>query len=266
MKNICEILYDYFDKEKIADEKFINICFDKLLNYFDIHDYVKNIKTENYSKNFVARYLPEEKTIYINYQTLVSSILYEIVDTPKKFFCEYKHRLFALNLMTLKVLLHEIEHVNQEKKKIEINNPETKILILSDKCETFLKSNKIALYTTKLYFVNPIERSAELSALNTIIQINNLFSEETIKEYLQNNYKSFCSYGYSNYNNKVESPLKKFIKEWNNVEEAKQLENLNYTNLPLEFRKLYGLNLSEKEYVKIHIKKEEKKYGGKNRY
>lgn len=83
------------------------------INYFDNTDYVKLLQIENYNENFLSRYFPEQQTMVINYQKLIYSLSFDIA--KNEMLKTYEERLFMLNLMILKTLFHEMQHVCQKK-------------------------------------------------------------------------------------------------------------------------------------------------------
>lgn len=260
MENLVDILYYYLKKQEVADEKFIKFCFKELVNKFDVYSYIQQLEIDNYKSNFLSRYLPHTKTLYINYQKLIYMLSSDIVNNNS--INDYQKRLYTLNLLILKVLFHELEHANQEKKKHEVSDTlESNILFLSNKCDIYLKNSNIVLYRTKLYYLSPIERSAELTALENAMELCRLYNDFQIDNYFENYYYQTCNYGYEKQARVIVSPFDTYTSKCDIIKEGQQLRNLIFENCTLDFKKLYGLKLTEEEYNKIHYVKN---IGGKN--
>lgn len=254
MDNIAEILYYYLKQQEIADANFINYCFNEIVKEFDVYDYMQQLEIGNYKSNFISRYLPRKKTLYINYQKLLYLLSSDIINSNS--ISGYQKRLYTLNLMVLKVLFHEIEHANQEKKKHDVTDEiEKNILFLSDKCDFFFKNNNIILYRTKLYYVSPIERGAELTALENIMKLCGLYNGYQVCNYFEKYYYQTCNYGYEKKDNMIVCPLDTYTSKCDIIWEGQQLRNLNFEGCSLDFKKLYGLKLNQEEYNEMHYVK-----------
>lgn len=250
MENLVDVLYFYLKKRKIADNDFINFCFEELINTCDVVDYISRLEIGNYKSNFISRYFPSTKTLYVNYQKLIYMLSSDIIDNS--LIDSYQKRLSLLNLMVLKVLFHELEHAIQEKKKYRaFDELETNILFLSSKCDNFFKTNNPVLYRTKLYYLSPIERSAELTALERMMEICKLCTDFQIDNYFNDNYYRTCNNGYEKQNHIVISPLDVYTSKCDTTWEGQKLQSLIFENCTFDFKKLYGLSLNEEEYDKI---------------
>lgn len=259
MENLMDILYIYLKKQEIADEKFISYCFKEMVKEFGLYTYISQLEIDNYKDQFISRYLPNVKTLYINYQKLIYMLSSDIINS--NLLNDYQKRLYTLNLMILKVLFHEVEHANQERKKHDaIDELEASILFLSDKCDDFLKNSNIILYRTTLYYLSPIERGAEITALNNILKLCELYSDYQVNNYFEQYYYQICNYGYEKKGNIIISPFDTYTSSCNMISEGCQLHNLVFDKKSLDFKKLYGLKLSQEEYDKVHYVK---KYGRK---
>lgn len=251
MENLVDILHYYLKKQVIADEKFIYFCFKELVNEFDISDYIQQLEIDNYKANFISRYFSRSKLLYINYQKLLYTLSFDIMNSNS--IDNYHNRLYTLNLMILKVLFHELEHANQEKKKYNvINELETTILFLSDRCDDFFKNQNIILYKSQLYYLSPIERSAELSALENTLELCRQYNEDSVSSYFENYYYHTCNYGYEKKDGLIVSPFDTYTSKCSTLPEGQQLCKLVFEDCLFDFKKLYGLKLNEDEYDAIH--------------
>lgn len=168
------------------------------------------------------------------------------------------------NLLILQILLHEIEHANQEKNFYSENNLETFILRLSN----FVK------YDDGLYDINPEERFAEIKSYQEIIlMVDNIKTKfEILFQLLQTDKLQRQLKGYSYYQPIINSPLTTYFKQskkenllnafdWysDNYENTLNCVTLNYN---LNERLFYGFPISKIEYAKSLncLVQQEKKY------
>ena len=250
MQKIEEIMCDYLKEKRVTDEEFINFCFLESLNYFNNRDYVKLLKIGNYKENFLSTYFPDEQIILINYQKLIYSLSFDIAND--KSLKTYEERLFVLNLMILKALFHEIQHARQKQRVIEKGNEiEGKIIFFSNQCDKFLKQNKIHLYNSKLYYLSPLERSAEIIAFENIMKFCSLHQESAISDYIVQHYSAICNLGYEWEKNKRICPLDTYVSACDNIYASQELKSLNDKASSFNLRKVYGLKLDKDEYTKI---------------
>ncbi|MBQ6687209.1 MAG: hypothetical protein IJN03_01650 [Bacilli bacterium] len=210
--------------------------------------YVNNIIISNYKSDFLARYSIDTKTIYINYLKLIFAIG---VDCSKRLFgSDYFHKLLYLNLHIIRVLLHEIEHIKQEEKMITgHNNFETKILVDASQLEKKLKENK--LYSKDMYFVNPIERQAELQSCRIILNATEILSDMKLFDIIEKEYRELCVADYSFVNSICFFPLEKF---WGINYISKYSKDYLFHHIDFNKRLDLGLEISQEEYCRIRDK------------
>ncbi len=145
----------------------------------------------------------------------------------------------------IKTLLHELEHVRQNKLKKENNNDiETTILKLSNTNKNDL--SKIAYKC--LYETHPQERLAEYQAKKTVIKILEDLGYDNIalklkSEYIYEKFIHYYNYGLIGPTN---NHFKLFLKE---KEKEQFNKSKKESNLNLEDRLKYGLEITEEEYV-----------------
>ena len=196
MNDITKLIHDISLNNKIVGEYDVDDIYEILVRENSLNDFVKNIKLGNFNMNSLAFYSPYKKIIYINYKVMLYSIMNYI--ERNKMLVDSNNNYYLMNLYILKILIHELKHVEQEKIMVyNKNSVEAKILMKSNKLEEYYKQNK--LYSDLLYRCNPIERQAELHALMSIIDVssklfNNKLTNFFYLEYMNNkleNY-SFC--------------------------------------------------------------------------
>jgi len=170
-------------------------------------NYVEKVVISNFKSNSLAFYSVNNKTIYINYKKLIYSIS---IDCSKILNDQdYYQKILYFNFYVLKILLHEVEHVKQEE-KIVINDSdfETKILMESAQRELFLKD--MGLYSKEMYYLNPLERQAELKAYKTICEAKGICSNKILKHLINKAYNQLCIMDYHFINGECFSPFDKF--------------------------------------------------------
>ena len=271
-ENILKIIKKYHDNKQYADYEFvIDIC-NIIIDNNNLSDYINGIYINNSFNGNNSRYLYTtnilEFNLYRLYKTEYISILN---DNYYGFF----------NLIVLKTIIHELEHVNQELiKDTPVNNLERKLLILGDPT-TYIKqpntSNKLSLSKqinrlewlkyrilyNKYYYYAPNER---LAIIKSCIELYKIIEIDFLKESLY----------YEIFNKSNDSELDNIIKPYKlnndltNSPSLEYLSKLTYDNqtiikndislydmsLPKEERFLYGLALTKEEYKeKDEIKK-----------
>lgn len=160
MGNILKIIYDRTINNTILNLKDIEKILELLVIDRCLNNYILNIDIQQTRSNNLASYssYTKEITIYIEMiEQMVKNIEKSILDINIFEIMLYK------NLSILQVLLHEVEHANQQKIAYNENNLEAFILRLS-----FLVSSE---YDDKLYECCPEERLAEIKSFGQIIDL-----------------------------------------------------------------------------------------------
>jgi len=228
MEQITRLVYDLSKKRHIADEKVIEKCFEFFSNEYMLDKYLKNVVISNFKNNSLAYYSPDTKTIYINFCKMIYSLGLECGQC--KYTDIYEEKIMMINLYIVKIIAHEIEHVLQEIKiNSRVSNIENDILYIANIHEKNLKTNGI--YKNILYYVNPIERQAELKSLKSILQVVKEINNLNIIKLITNEYftKVICDYNFEKRQNRY--PYQMFFDK-----------NLNDNNFNIE----YILNIIEK--------------------
>jgi hypothetical protein len=228
-------------EKKILTENDLYEIIDKLIEYYDIKNYIKNIKISNDVKLY-GYYNSLSKELYINRNLIIS-------DSFKK------NRLDIMNMSRssyLKVnfdilfnLFHEIEHINQIKYINEGTNSAIKEALILGYDEQLLSklSNSDKYYKFHDMYIH--EYNANVLAA---MKINDFIMNDESKKYSKDVlFKQFC-YGYYIRPDGITCPLKEYLKT---IDKDK---NINLENNISEYDKVaYGLLIDELTYNKIKL-------------
>lgn len=260
MEQITRLVYDLSRSEHIADEKVIEKYFEFFSNEYMLGKYLENIVISNFENNSLAYYSPDTKTIYINFCKMIYALSLE--SKQCKYTDVYEEKIMMINLYIVKIIAHEIEHVLQE---IKINsgiiNVENDILNVANIHEKNLKANGI--YKGILYYVNPIERQAELKSLKSILQVVKEINNLNIIRLMTNEYliKIICDYSFKKKQNRYPYQIffDKNLNDFNfNIEYIsniiKKIEEMEILGCNENLRIDMGLKLTSQEVHKIRRK------------
>lgn len=255
MEQITKLVYDLSRSGHIADEKIIEKYFEFFSDEYMLDKYLKNVVISNFKNNSLAYYSPDTKTIYINFCKMIYSLGLE--SKQCKYTDIYEEKIMMINLYIVKIIAHEIEHVLQEIKiNSEISNIENDILTVANIHEKNLKANGI--YKGILYYVNPIERQAELKSLKSILQVANEINSLNIINLITNEYltKIISDYSFEGQQNRYPYQVffdKNFNTEYilNIIEKIEEMEIINRNE---DLRIDMGLKLTSQEVHKIRRK------------
>lgn len=253
MEDILETIYNRSFDKKILDVKTIEDIMMILIYEKKLDKYISYMEVISENNHKAASYCNYMKKITINSKC----IEYILNDINKNVLISNDfEKIFYQNLSILQILLHELEHANQDK-LINDNNEidlETSILKIAEKVDTNLKA--------QLYEICPEERLAEIKSFNeichTILPIRDKLSDlfDVIKiEELQ---RLLRGYHYND-GSFIESPLIHFINKSNNQNAlytfnwydsnvANCLKNVTFKYMLYE-RLKYGLPISINEYA-----------------
>jgi len=233
MENILKIIYDRSISNKILNLNDIEKILNLLTIEKDLSKYISNMEVQQIRSKHLASYSNYTKTITI-YSNIIDLMMHNI-DKTLKITNEFEKTLYK-NLSILQVIMHEVEHANQEK-IIYNNNLESFILKLSE----LIDDDAI------LYEYNPAERLAEIKSYKEIIllldnlnnkteRISSLINTDNIQRLLR---------GYHYKNKDVTYPLSSYFKLGNKPELL----------IPL------GLHENEKKVISIYNLEDRFKYG-----
>ncbi|HJJ16511.1 MAG TPA: hypothetical protein OIM63_00240 [Bacilli bacterium] len=241
MENILRIIYDKTINNKILSSKDIEKILELLVIQKCLNKYILNINVQQIRSNNLASYsnYTKEITIYTEMiEKMVKNIENNILIANNFEIILYK------NLSILQVLLHEVEHANQQKIAYNDNTIEALIIRLS-----YLVNNTD--YDI-LYEFCPEERLAEIKSFeeinNSICYINkdltflpNIIEMEELKRKLR---------GYHYKKGYITIPIVDYFNNSNNQEllAAFDLTNNVMDDYSLKERFKYGFPISIDEY------------------
>lgn len=258
MDDISQFIYDHSNKELVPNEYFINTVFEILIDQYSLKQHIKNIIISNFNNNSLAYYSSDDKTIYINFCKFIYSIGLDLsrkMDTNS-----YEEKILGMNLFVLKVLLHELEHANQEKKmNNHFNDFEARIFRISSEREMYLKKSQLYnLNYNNLYFRNPMERQAELSALKETLMISKNLEQSILSNLIEREYLITSISDYQLNPPQLIYPIITYLDSWYKCDEIFDCIN----EIPLlasnrDLRLNLGLRISTDEYdeLKENIRK-----------
>lgn len=248
-KEIYTLILSYMEYNKSVDLNFLENIADIVVKNKNLKDYLTAIKIDNNIKD-VATHCSHNKSITVN----VNTIIY-ILKLIKIF--NGKELLFYSYLEVVEVLLHELEHVNQDKifnyensleslivrKTLEPARKLSQELSITKGIKNNLISLKIDLYNIKYhknYIYSPAERLAYIKSTLTTIKIAELFGSKNICDY-ENLFliTNYCRGYYKKIN-----PTKYYLKiinpkfNWHKIEEKiRDISFLDRITLGLEINK-----------------------------
>ena len=241
METILKIIYDKSIHNKILSLKDIEKILELLVIEKCLNEYVLNIDVQLIRSNNLASYSNYAKKITI-YKKTIEQMVKDIENNILNI-NEFEKTLYK-NLSILQILLHEIEHANQEKISYSNNTLEALIIRLS-----YLVNNG---YDEKTYEFCPEERLAEIKSFeeinaiidhmdNKLILLPNIMEMEKLKRQLR---------GYHYKNNFVTVPIVEYFTLGNkkNLLEAFDLSESGLDNYTLDDRYKYGFPISNIEY------------------
>lgn len=208
MENVLKIIYNYSINSKILDVKSIDKIIELLVNINELNCYISNIQLIQENNKKLASYCNYTKTISINCNT----IEYMLKNIEKNLLMSNDfEKIFYKNISILQVILHELEHVYQEKIVYTENSLEAFLLRIS------LRVNNG--FIEKLYDICTEERLAEINSFEKINSMIDPIHSKLPELYdaLQIDKLQRLLRGYHYINGGfIESPLINYMKKSNN--------------------------------------------------
>ena len=241
MENILKIIYDKTINNKILNLNNIEKILELLVIEKCLNEYILNINIQQIRSNNLASYSSNTKkiTLYTEMiEQMVKNIGNNILNTNIFETILYK------NLSILQVILHEVEHANQQKIAYNENSLEALIIRMS-----YLVNSD---YDNNLYEYCPEERLAEIKSFEEInnligyinknlISLPDIIEMEKLKRQLR---------GYHYKNDMVTIPIVDYFTFGNkkNLLNAFDLSNDVQEKYTLNDRFKYGFPISTNEY------------------
>lgn len=241
MENILKIIYNKALNNEILNLKDIEKILELLVIEKCLNEYILNINVQPIRSNNLASYSNYTKkiTIYTEMiEQMVKDIENNILNTNNFEIILYK------NLSILQILLHEVEHANQQKIAYNDNTLEALIIRLS-----YLVNNG---YDENLYEYCPEERLAEIKSFEEIKSLigyinKNLVSLPDIIE-MEKLKRQLIGYHYKD--NNINVPIIDYFTLGNkkHLLDAFDLTNNVTEEYTLNERFKYGFSISTDEY------------------
>ncbi|MBQ9072499.1 MAG: hypothetical protein IJY25_05025 [Bacilli bacterium] len=263
-KFFYNLIVEYSSKNRPVDNYFIKTVINTIIDYAKLNEFYNAFIIDN-KLNSLGEYNSKAKNISINLDAISKKIkknYYNFTDNEQQI---YKY------LAVILIILHELEHVNQDKLMKENNSLESNILnesyslfetaivdFYKNSHDLTVKRNIILLTQVikyrnlyyKYYDLAPQERLANLSSYINCLSIVKKFKMTNINNYLKKKSKLTLLSGYKT----TLIPTKYYIEKlnpeydnWSYIE--KQSEKLN-----LKERMSLGLEISKDEYQKVKKK------------
>ncbi|MGM9878491.1 MAG: hypothetical protein ACI31R_00450 [Bacilli bacterium] len=243
MENILKIIYDKSQLNKTLDLKDIEKILDQLIIKKQLNEYISNMKVQQIRSKKLASYSNYTKTITI-YSNVID-LMIQNINNQLKINDDLTKNLY-INLSILQVIMHEVEHANQEKIIDTTNNLESFILKLSE----------LVPENSTLYECTPEERLAEIKSYKEILSLISIFNSKPkqINELIEIDSLQRSLRGYHYENQIVTTPLMTYFEKGNKPELLAPLSiNDNKERIisiyNLEDRFKYGLPIMTEEYI-----------------
>ncbi len=236
METILKIIYDRSIKNKILSIKDIDEILGLLVINKCLSDYVLNISIQPIRSNNLASYSSCAKKITIYPEAIEQMI--ENIEKNILIASDFEITMYK-NLSILQILLHEVEHANQQKIAYNENSLEALIIRMS-----YLVHNG---YSEKLYEYCPEERLAEIKSFEDLLLMINYLNKKlnNLPEILNTEKLQRLLRGYHYINGFVDAPLNTYFTIGNRTD----LLNCFSSNTELlDERMKFGFPISIDEY------------------
>ena len=160
VENILKIIYDKSFNNKIIDINDIDKILELLINEKQLNNYILNIDVQPIRSNNLASYSNYSKKITIYSHTI--ELMIKNIESNILNISNFEKTLYK-NLSLVQVILHEIEHANQEKISYIENTLEAFIIRMA-----YTVDNS---YFESLYEYSPQERLAEIKSYREVISL-----------------------------------------------------------------------------------------------
>ena len=255
------ILKNIIDSSKIIDIPFIYSFWKDYIDHFDLIHECSNISFVNERVPYgIAGYSSGKREVIFNVELMKK----DVILCAKKYNLEGSEYYCYVNLKMLEIILHEFEHIIQEKKfNIDVNDLESELISWCKmNIELWGLNNSYEYNYTDTYKYNPCERLAELYSYKSILNIVKIFGYNlNMVNNLLKTELSFVQLNGYNYEKDIICPTESYFMNtglepiWYNMDfyssdRDKMLKNVqNMYNF--EKRILFGLPISNLEVKKL---------------
>lgn len=198
MENILKIIYDKSINNKVLELKDIDKILELLVVNKCLNDYILNINIQPIRSNNLASYSSYTKNI-----TIYTKVIEQMIKNIEKNILIASDLEISMykNLSILQVLLHEVEHANQQKIAYNENSLEALIIRMSYLIH--------GAYGEKLYEFCPEERFAEIKSFEDLLLMINYLNKKlnNLSEILNTEKLQRLLRGYHYINGCIDAPL-----------------------------------------------------------
>lgn len=255
-----DVLKNIIDSGKIIDNAFIYDLWKEYIIYNDLFNECSSINFVNkISGNSLACYSSCERKVLFNMDFIKKNVVLNAKNYGLK---DYEFYCY-INLKILEVILHEFEHIMQEKRSYSyFNDLETQLISwCKTNMELWAISKNKSIYN-KTYKFNPCERLAELRSYKNILEILKVFCYDVNKivNLLDNELSFYQLRGYR-YKRDIVCPTEIYFMNtglesiWYNMDfyslDRKEMLKLVQDNYNYEQRILLGLPISKEEFKRL---------------
>jgi len=241
MYRLLELIIKNSRQNKLLNINDIEIIVKNLLEIYDVDEYLKNIRYTNSKTLYVGAYDSIKKELIFNYKKILSVILNI---KKESFFKVYDNYILYFNIVILQIIMHEFEHIYQQKVIYNIDNEYSEFL------KKFLYIQDTI--SKKYYEICPEERTAEILSyekINNSMEYMSDFNIE-IKDIINTDYIQRTIRGYKYYNDKFIVPTYEYLKYCDMTIDFDFFNKIKELNERL----LYGLEVSNEEILPIKKK------------
>ena len=125
MYRLLELIIKNSRQNKLLNINDIEIIVKNLLEIYDVDEYLKNIRYTNSKTLYVGAYDSIKKELIFNYKKILSVILNI---KKESFFKVYDNYILYFNIVILQIIMHEFEHIYQQKVIYNIDNEYSEFL------------------------------------------------------------------------------------------------------------------------------------------
>lgn len=285
-EKLLKLLFDYSKQGKIVDQNYMDKLVEIVVREEGLNNYVR--RTKIVTDEIQKRNISSDRITLAVYSSLYKRIsLYannvnRILEHYEQYLPLFTpvEQLFFRNITISQIILHELEHANQERmieEDYQKESLETTILRLSDKVvrprhiekllESGYPSHLITIYIKdkerhykENYMTDPRERLAEIKSQQQILDMLELIKDITpnLVDYEGTSKIERLLRGYIEYYDMISVPtfeylqnplafeeLSRFHCYQNNYDDSLKVAKKHYS---LEERLTYGLSIDQKEY------------------
>ncbi len=256
----CYIMNAIRNNKKINQDIISELIY-IIKNYYRLDSYIQRINVVTDDNENIGLYYKGQLTIYLNAlkeEISAELSLLDVRDNDIIYFIYYE---------TLVTLLHEIEHINQERMFFSHKDDIESLIIknsfgidiakLLSKGISRAEINNLCkrgeIYYNQNYDISPIERLADVKAFRTAIEVFNFNSNDKslilLRDFAISNLWEAYMNSYENHLN----PTETYIAGFNPYGSLEEIQTIG-KSLPFAKRFFYGLEISDKEYDYIEGK------------